>query len=242
MTDAANTFRVDDSADRDGPAEIADDSDFAPESLPGAESARADAVSDASDDGRVAPRFTLLIRAAKIVSSHGEFVCVVRDVSETGVAVRLFHAVPTGDPLELHMPGGEVYEMCNVWEHGNEAGFEFTKPIDVNRIIHQFGEFPKRGLRLGLHFPITIKALSGTSEAIVENFSQQGARIESSEVFAIDQNLRLASDEGGGVLKDLRAKVRWRRDQQYGLVFDDTLTLSDFARFSARLQCPGLLV
>jgi len=195
----------------------------------------------ADEEGRVAPRFSLLIRAAKIVSSHGEFVCVVRDVSETGVAVRLFHGVPTGDPLELHMPGGGVYEMRTIWERENEAGFEFVEPIDVERIIHEIGEFPKRGLRLGLYFPITIKTLTGSCEAVVENVSQQGARFETDETFAIDQNLRIACDEGGLALKDLRAKVRWRKGNSYGVVFDDTMTLSDFARFAARLQCPKLL-
>ena len=232
MSDAANTFQIDQDANRDAGDDIATVDDLILGSA-------ADLKS--TSDGRAAPRFTLLIRAAKIVSSHGEFVCVVRDVSETGVAVRLFHDVPTGDPLELHMPGGSIYEIRNVWERENEAGFEFTKTIDVDRIIHQFGEFPKRGLRLGLFFPVSVKALSGASEAIVENLSQQGARIDSEEDFAIDQTLRLACDEGGGTLKDLRAKVRWRRDRQYGLVFDDTLSLNDFARFAARLQCPKLL-
>ena len=198
---------------------------------------------DAEPDAetRAAPRFTLLIRAAKIISSHGEFVCVVRDVSESGVAVRLFHAVPTGDPLELHMPGGGIYELRTVWERDNEAGFEFTKPVDVARLINEAREYPKRGLRLGLCFPIKIRTLTGSSEAIVENLSQQGARFETDGLYAIDQNVRIESAAGGAVLKDVRAKIRWRRDQQYGAVFDDTLTLGDFARFAARLQCPSLL-
>lgn len=192
-------------------------------------------------EARVAPRFTLLIRTAKIISSHGEFVCVVRDVSETGIAVRLFHTVPTGDPLELHMPGGGVYELRTIWERGNEAGFEFTEPVVVDRLIHEPCENPKRGLRLGLCFPIKIKSLTGSSEGIVENLSQQGALIECEDVLAIAQNLQIACAEGGGILKDVRAKVRWRRGDQYGLVFDDTLSLRDFAQFAARLQCPSLL-
>ena len=40
---------------------------------------------------------------------------------------------------------------------------------------------------------------------------------------------------------EVRAKVRWRRDHDYGVVFDDTFTLGDFARLAARLQAPGLL-
>ncbi len=37
-------------------------------------------------------RFTSLIRAAKLVTSQGEFICVIRDVSATGISLRTFHA------------------------------------------------------------------------------------------------------------------------------------------------------
>lgn len=194
-----------------------------------------------SGEARTAPRFTLLIRAAKLVSSHGEFVCVLRDVSDTGVCVRLFHRAPTGDPIELHMPGGGIYELRMVWERDNEAGYEFTRPIDVARLINEASEYPKRGLRIGVCFPIRLRTLSGRSNGVVENLSQQGARFESDGLFAIDQSLFIDSDEGGIAFSDIRAKVRWRRSSEYGVVFDDTLTLSDFARLAARLQCPALL-
>lgn len=189
-------------------------------------------------DMRAAPRFTLLIRAARLVAAEGEFVCVIRDVSEAGVSVRLFHALPKGDPFELYMPGGESYVVRPVWERNHEAGFEFTEKVDVSRLIAETCEYPKRGLRLGVHFPVTIKTLTHDCEGIVENLSQQGARFESEEMFAIDQSIRLSSHEG---LRDVRAKIRWRRDTKYGVVFDDTFSLGDFARLVARLQAPRLL-
>ena len=40
---------------------------------------------------------------------------------------------------------------------------------------------------------------------------------------------------------EVRAKVRWRRERQYGVVFDDTFTLGEFARLAALLQAPALL-
>lgn len=192
-------------------------------------------------EARAAPRFTLLIRAAKLVTSHGEFVGVIRDVSETGISVRLFHKVPQGDPVELHMPGGTIYTLRNVWTRTNEAGFEFDQPIDVQRLINEAGEFPKRGLRLGLIFPIKVSTLTQSCEGVVENLSQQGARFECDGLFAIDQTVRIECAESGIGLGTIRAKVRWRRDSQYGVVFDDTLSLSDFAKVAARLQCPALL-
>ncbi|AOL24961.1 PilZ domain-containing protein [Erythrobacter litoralis] len=196
----------------------------------------------APEEMRASPRFTLLIRAAKLVCSKGEFVSVIRDVSETGVSVRLFHRRPSGGPYELHMPGGACYEMRDVWERDNEAGFEFTRPVDVARLINEAGQYPKRGLRLDLVFPITVRTLSQQFEGVIENISQQGARFESGGLFAIDQSLRIeGTDMTGAFRREVRAKVRWRRDRNYGVVFDDTFTLGDFARLAAQLQEPGLL-
>lgn len=188
-------------------------------------------------DMRSAPRFTLLIRAAKLIGPQGEFVCVIRDVSETGISMRLFHALPKGKLFELSMPGGEVYTVMPVWERDNQAGFEFTEPVDIAKLIHEAGEYPTRGLRLSVCFPVTITSIKGRSEAIVENLSQQGARIECDGSFAVDQSLFIEGDQ----FKGARAKVRWREGSHYGLVFDDTLTLGDFARLTARMQAPSLL-
>jgi hypothetical protein len=195
----------------------------------------------AGEELRAAPRFTLLIRAAKLVSAQGEFVCVIRDVSETGVSVRLFHALPGCKNFALHMPAGAVYEIARVWQRENEAGFTFDQPVEVAQLINESGDYPKRGLRLGLCFPVTVTTLSGSFEAVVENISQQGARITCASLLAIDQTVRIAAPGAADELREVRAKVRWRRDQYYGVVFDDTFTLGDFARFAARLQAPALL-
>lgn len=198
-------------------------------------------VAEAVLEPRVAPRFTLLIRAAKLVTSHGEFVCVIRDVSQIGLSIRLFHAMPTGEPIELHMPGGNSYELQKIWERANEAGFEFAQQIDVAQFVNEAGAFPKRGLRLGLCFPVKVSTLTQSCEAFIENLSQQGARFSCDQILAIDQSVRLECLESDIGFGEVRAKVRWRRDSEYGVVFDDTLTLADFAKLAARLQSPKLL-
>ncbi len=190
---------------------------------------------------RTAPRFTLLIRAAKLVSAQGEFVCVIRDVSETGVSVRLFHALPGCSNFALQMPAGAIYELASVWQRENEAGFAFAQAVEVTQLVHEASEYPKRGLRLGVCFPVTITTLTQAFEAVVENLSQQGARITCDALLAIDQTVRIAVPGLGGETREVRAKVRWRRDRHYGVVFDDTFTLGDFARLAARLQAPALL-
>jgi len=83
--------------------------------------------------------------------------------------------------------------------------------------------------------------LSGSFDAVVENLSQQGARITCDQLLAIDQNVRIAAPGLTGKTGEVRAKVRWRRERQYGVVFDDTFTLGEFARLAAQLQAPALL-
>jgi hypothetical protein len=190
---------------------------------------------------RAAPRVTLLIRAAKLVSGQGEFVCVIRDVSHTGLSVRLFHALPGCKDFALHMPAGALYEISKVWETGNEAGFTFREIIAVEKLVNESSDYPKRGLRLGLCFPVTAHMLSGSFEALVENLSQQGARLTCDRLLAIDQTVRLVLPDGSARPREVRAKVRWRRERHYGVVFDDTFTLGEFARLAAQLQAPALL-
>ncbi|WP_298306774.1 PilZ domain-containing protein [uncultured Erythrobacter sp.] len=199
------------------------------------------------DNGRPAqrlrsPRYTLLIRAAKLVTDHGEFICVVRDVSETGVRLRLFHDPPTGEPIELHMVGGDVYSLRQVRQDGNEVGCEFIERIDLPRFLTEENAYPKRGLRLSLCFPINIVSLSGLrDDGTIVNLSQQGARFSCKGMYAIDQALRVECTEQEVGFGAVSAKVRWRRDSEYGVVFENTLSLEEFAKLAAKLQKPELL-
>jgi hypothetical protein len=58
---------------------------------------------------RRAPRFTLLVRAAKLIADGREYLCVLRDASATGVKVRVFHPLPAYQTIELETGNGERY-------------------------------------------------------------------------------------------------------------------------------------
>lgn len=188
-------------------------------------------------EDRTAPRFTLLIRAAKLVAPSGEFIAVIRDVSETGISLRGFHPLPIGDPLILELQTGERHRIERVWVRGNESGYRFVDEVDIVRLIAEVGRYPKRRLRLNLAFPVELAFLGRRIAAEVINISQQGARIECGELLAIDQPLRIISK----FLPEVRARVRWRKGAILGLVFDDTFNLNQLALFVAGAQAPALL-
>lgn len=199
-----------------------DDEDIA-DGIPGAEQ-------------RSAPRFTSLIRAAKLVSSQGEFVCVVRDVSTGGVRLRCFHAIPEDRKMELQLQNGESFVVERVREDRFEASFRFITPAAIERLVQEAWDRPRRPLRLNMALPLTLRTSAGSVAAVTQNISQQGCRVECAIPLALAQSVILES----AYLPAIRAKVRWRVSGSCGLVFDDTFSLKEFAVHAARLQSPKL--
>lgn len=190
-----------------------------------------------SEEQRAAPRFFALIRSAKLISAQGEFVCVVRDASVTGVRLRCFHALPRDAAMALQLQNGDVFELERVREEELEASFRFVGPITIERLMQEAEPFPRRPLRLSLTIPLTLRTSAGPVAAVTQNMSQQGCRVETAAPLALAQPVVIDSPH----LPGIRAKVRWRRDGDCGLVFDDTFSLKDFAIHAARLQCPALV-
>ena len=196
------------------------------------------APTDTSDteEQRGAHRFTSMIRAAKLVCAQGEFVCVIRDVSESGISVKTFHPLPEHHAMSLELQNGERFDLDLVRHNDNQASFRFKDSVALDNLLQEDWNYPKRQLRLGINIPVQLVMLTGRFDAYISNLSQQGARLESDVVLAIDQKFSIHTDE----LPEIRATTRWRRDSNYGCVFETTFALQEFAYMAAMLQCPVL--
>jgi hypothetical protein len=183
-------------------------------------------------DRRHAPRFALLIRAAKLASADAEFLCVVRDASEEGVSVRLFHSLPPGAELTLEMPNGDRYPLQRVWEEEDSAGFRFREPVELDRIIEGPSRFPRRPVRVRLDVPCCLLLGSRRVRAMISNLSQQGAQIRTQEFLSLVQRIRIEIDG----LPQITAKVCWRENDCYGLSFEDTFQFAELAALAFDLQ------
>ncbi len=181
---------------------------------------------------RATPRFALLLRAAKLVGPRGEYLCIVRDVSATGVRLRLFHSLAGLHGLALESATGERIGVMPVWEQNGEAGFRFLRPIEVERFIAEAGPYPKRPIRINVDHPARIVVAGAAIEVRLCNLSRQGARIETGEHLAIGQQLRIEAAE----LPLFEATVCWRKEPGYGLVFRQLMSLEDLALRAFRMQ------
>ena len=184
------------------------------------------------EEMRGAQRFTLLIRTAKLVCESGEFLCIIRDVSATGLRLRLFHALPADGHMALELANGEVYFVERVWERDSHAGFRFATPIDVQAFIAEVSPYPRRQPRLRLQFPAVLSCEGQASVATVRDLSPQGARSETTRFLALSQRLKLEGD----LFPAMIAKVCWRSGADYGLVFEQVFSLVAFAMLAAKLQ------
>ena len=184
------------------------------------------------EEMRGAQRFTLLIRTAKLVSESAEFLCIIRDVSASGLRLRLFHWLPADARMALELANGEIYFIERVWERDNHAGFRFAAPINVEGFIAEVSPYPRRQPRLRVQFPAVLSAGGDASVATVRDLSPQGAGIETTRFLAIGQRIKL---EGDGFPATI-AKVCWRSGADYGLVFEQVFTLEGLAVLAARLQ------
>lgn len=188
---------------------------------------------------RTAERFTLMLRVAKLVSSHGEYPCVIRDVSATGVRLRLFHALPAEGHFALFLGNGDCYFIENVWGQANgsgcEAGFRFSAPIDVRGFMTESSKHPKRQVRLAITLPATLSIRDFSTPVVIRDISQQGARIESERPLAIDQHVRLKAHG----LPEIFASVRWKEGLGHGLVFQQCFRLDELARLAWSVAEPA---
>ena len=183
-------------------------------------------------DKRGAARVTLLIRAAKIVHPGGEFLCVVHNVSETGVRLRLFHPLPVRSDLVLELPNGDRHAIERVWEEQGRAGFRFREPQDVPRLVACPGDFPRRPVRVGAKVPCTLILDDRRGRALLCNVSQHGAMIRSTERLSLYERLSL----GIPGAREIAARVCWRRGDRHGLSFEDTLEYAELAAIVFRLH------
>jgi len=190
------------------------------------EGAAAQPAPESGAELRRAPRFTLLVRAAKLIVDGREYLCVLRDASATGVKVRVFHPLPPYLHIALETGSGERYPMELMWLKDDHAGFRFFDEIDVQQLIEDRREqLPRRQIRLRLERPATIHSGTKSWPILIRDISQQGACIETPERLLLRQLVKI--DIPG--FPQIYAKVCWRQEPRHGLALETSFSMEELA-------------
>ena len=178
------------------------------------------------------PRFTLLIRAAKLIAGSDEFLVVVRDISREGLKLRTFHPLPDKGNFAIELASGDRHPIDKIWEDGEVKGFRFQDPVALEQLLAESaGGKRRRPVRVRLNVPVEVFAGVRRCNGVFIDISQNGACMSSDEHLALGQRVRI---ECPG-LPELVGSVRWRRAQLYGPIFEQTFRFDYLARITAQL-------
>ena len=181
-------------------------------------------------------RASAMLRSAKVVCQAGEYVCLVRDVSDEGVLLSYLHEAPPEPRIILVLGNGQTHPIQRIWAAEGQASYRFASSVSVAEFLHENAPFQVRPVRL------TIAA----SARLIDGIESHGARLRDVsthgacfECAAIIKPQRLVSFQIEG-LRPQSGQIVWREEDaegaRYGLQFQLPLTLRDLAQTSLKLQ------
>ena len=88
-------------------------------------------------DARLAKRASLLLRRAKLVCQTGEYLCLIRDVSELGVGLGFLHDVPPEPRTLLQLANDRTYPIERVWTGQRQAGYRFGGSVTLEEFLRE---------------------------------------------------------------------------------------------------------
>ena len=182
---------------------------------------------------RVAPRYTLLIRTAKLISASGEYPlrhsrCVIHRGQHSH-----FPCLAAGRTADARTAQWRSAPIERVWEKEGSAGFRFPVSVDIDRLLNNQGRFPKRRCGSSCNCRHWFPATGAPPGVVIHNISQQGAQIESP---LLSRARPETAARGGQSARASRRGCAGASGTQYGLVFDDTFQFSELAKLAAQLQ------
>ncbi|MEM7689804.1 MAG: PilZ domain-containing protein [Pseudomonadota bacterium] len=185
-----------------------------------------------------------MLRSAKVVCQSGEYICLVRDVSDTGVLLSYLHDVPTEPRIILSLGNGQTYPIQRIWSGDTQAGYRFAGSMSLEEFLHEKTPFTLRPVRLTIAASARVIDGSEKHDARLRDMSTHGASFDcglaTKAVAAtpIPTGRRVTFQahsmrpHGGQIVWHERSEKGWR----YGLQFESPLTLRQLAQGSVRMQ------
>ncbi|MEQ1497725.1 MAG: PilZ domain-containing protein [Novosphingobium sp.] len=183
-------------------------------------------------DPRQEQRHTLMLRTAKVVCQSGEYVCLVRDVSAGGVGLRFLHDVPEEKRIFLELANGALYPIERTWADQGQAGYRFAAQVVLENFLSEASLFAHRPVRLRLKVPVLLTVDGHDFRAMLADISRCGAKLNVDRL--LPQGAFARFDAAGLPLRF--GHIRWRKDHDHGIVFQEAIPLEELARCLHTLQ------
>lgn len=194
------------------------------------------ASSQSNPSPAVTERKSLMMRSAKVVCQTGEYICVVRDVSELGTSLSFLHEAPRERRIILALANGQTFPIERVWAGKHQAGYRFASAVEPDEFMKSDAPFAARPMRLSIRSNALITDGRENLPAQILDLGSHGVCVESLGDWGQNRLLRLRVNG----LPQRLAQVAWRKrggqTETYGLQFQHPIPLADLAMTALRLQ------
>jgi len=187
---------------------------------------------EAGAEHRAATRKSAMLRTAKVVCQSGEYVCLIRDLSEIGIGLSFLHEAPIEPRIILQLTNGLTYPLERVWSGKKQAGYRFGSEISLDEFIREESPFENRPIRLEIAAEARLTDGRTITRVRLMDISREGAKFQSE---GTHPEQRLISFEALGLPQRL-GQIRWQNGTAFGLQFQHPLEIQELATMAVRSQ------
>jgi hypothetical protein len=190
--------------------------------------ARQPELQDDSHERRERARHISVLRVARGVWEGHDQLCVVRNISESGLMLECLHAPAVGQQLAIELRSDKQMRGVVRWAKGNTVGIELDCLIEVERMLRE-----ERGslLRVRPRAPRFVR--TGPLRLIVEGETITGETVDISITGVscrVDQPVQRGQPVvvAVGEIGATNALVRWTKGDVAGISFEKPLSWRPF--------------
>ena len=180
---------------------------------------------------RADTRLLTLLRVGTIVVEGRRELCLIRNISATGLMLHVYSQLAEGQSVTVEMKGGQLLSGRVRWLSESNAGIEFAEAVDVMAILASqlltFNEMKPRMPRVEVRAPATLRAGAHTHRVTTCDISQGGAKITLDAVLPPDADVVL-SMEG---FHSLHGVLRWCDGGHAGVTFNAVIPWPQLVRW-----------
>ncbi|HET9458515.1 MAG TPA: PilZ domain-containing protein [Sphingomicrobium sp.] len=188
---------------------------------------------------RADDRLIPLLKVAKLITSSGEWLMRVRNITAGGLMAEVAECPAVGETVEVELSSQKIPSSV-IWIRDGLVGIKFDQSVDLGELLA--GRKPRHGFRprpprLDVDCKASVRLGSTYYTVDVHDISLGGMKVEPIEEYCVGKQVTVVVES----LRPIKGEVRWYCDRRAGIVFNTPLDFEELAEWvGKRLELASL--
>lgn len=188
---------------------------------------------------RAEERLIPLLKIAKLITSSGEWLMRVRNITAGGLMAEVAECPAVGETVAVELSSQKIPSSV-IWIRDGLVGIRFDQSVDLGELLA--GRKPRHGFRprpprLDVDCKASVRLGQTYYTVDVHDISLGGMKVEPVEEYCVGRKVTVVVES----LKPIKGEVRWYSDRMAGIVFDSPLDFEELAEWvGKRLEVASL--